>query len=306
MEMEYKDPSRRGRWIVVIGVLLAVVAGGAAFFLINQAQQEAGQAGLQKVAVVVAAQTIPARKIIEATDVTVREIPIDATNEQGIASTPDKVIGRVPAVAILAGPDGAHEPARLEHRGRAVHGPRSRGDRSAPTAPEWRAVSMTVPDDRAVGGLLTPNQTVDVFVTASVNVLTNSEDGIGKDGYYTDKSTKLSYQNMLILAKSGTYYILKAPLDVAEEISHLEASGAAAFSLALRPDVDTRLVDASALGTTTNRVIIRYGLPIPVAFPPVSGPVPVAKPTPTPAPSPSGSPGAATPGASASPSASPS
>ena len=41
MEMEYKDPSRRGRWIVVIGVLLAVVAGGAAFFLINQAQQQA-------------------------------------------------------------------------------------------------------------------------------------------------------------------------------------------------------------------------------------------------------------------------
>jgi len=106
---------------------------------------------------------------------------------------------------------------------------------------------------------------------------------------------------MLILAKSGTYYILKAPLDVAEEISHLQASGAASFSLALRPDTDTRLVDASALGTTTNRVIIRYGLPIPVAFPPVSGPVPVAKPTPTPTPNPS-----AAPGASASPSASPS
>ena len=305
MEMEYKDPSRRGRWIVVIGVLLAVVAGGAAFFLINQAQQEAGQAGLQKVAVVVAAQTIPARKIIEATDVTVREIPIDQTNEQGIASTPDKVIGRVPAVAILQGQMVLTNLLASSTEGGqfTVLGPE---ESIGTDAPEWRAVSMTVPDDRAVGGLLTPNQTVDVFVTASVNVLTNSEDGIGKDGYYTDKSTKLSYQNMLILAKSGTYYILKAPLDVAEEISHLEASGAAAFSLALRPDVDTRLVDASALGTTTNRVIIRYGLPIPVAFPPVSGPVPVAKPTPTPSPSPSGSPGAAKPGASASPSASPS
>ena len=103
MEMEYKDPSRRGRWIVIIGVILAVAAGGAAFFLINQAQQQAGQAGLQKVAVVVAAQTIPARKIIEAADVTVREVPIDDTNAQGIASTPDKVVGRVPAVAILQG-----------------------------------------------------------------------------------------------------------------------------------------------------------------------------------------------------------
>ena len=300
MEMEYKDPSRRGRWIVVIGVLLAVVAGGAAFFLINQAQQEAGQAGLQKVAVVVAAQTIPARKIIEATDVTVREIPIDDTNAQGIASTPEKVIGRVPAVAILQGQMVLTNLLASSSEGGqfSVLGPEETvGD----DTPDWRAVSMTVPDDRAVGGLLAPNQSVDVFVTASVNVLTNSEDGIGKDGFYTDKSTKLSYQNMLILAKSGTYYVLKAPLDVAEEISHLQASGAASFSLALRPDVDTRQVDASALGTTTNRVIVRYGLPIPVAFPPVSGPIPTPRPTPKPIASPS-----ASPDASASPSACPS
>ena len=300
MEMEYKDPSRRGRWIVVIGVILAVGAGGAAFFLINQAQQQAGQAGLQKVAVVVAAQTIPARKIIEATDITVREVPIDDTNAQGIASTPDKVIGRVPAVAILQGQMVLTNLLASSTEGGqfSVLGPEETvGDET----PDWRAVSMTVPDDRAVGGLLTPNQSVDVFVTASVNVLTNSEDGIGKDGFYTDKSTKLSYQNMLILAKTGTYYVLKAPLDVAEEISHLEASGAAAFSLALRPDVDTRQVDASALGTTTNRVIIRYGLPIPVAFPPVSGAVPTPKPTPKATPSPS-----ASPDASASPSARPS
>ena len=53
--------------------------------------------------VVVALQTIPARKIIEATDVEVREVPLDPTNAQGIVSTPDKVIGRVPAVTILAG-----------------------------------------------------------------------------------------------------------------------------------------------------------------------------------------------------------
>jgi Flp pilus assembly protein CpaB len=303
MEMEYKDPSRRGRWIVIIGVVLAVVAGGAAFYLINQAQQQAGQAGLQKVAVVVAAQTIPARKIIEAADVAVREIPLDDTNAQGIASTPDKVIGRVPAVAILQGQMVLTNLLASSTEGGqfSVLGPEeSFGDDS----PEWRAVSMTVPDDRAVGGLLTPNQTVDVFVTASVNVLTSSDEGIGKDGFYTDKSTKLSYQNMLVLAKTGTFYVLKAPVDVAEEISHLQASGAASFSLALRPEVDTREVDATALGTTTNRVIIRYGLPIPVAFPPVSGqsaPRATARPAASPAASPS-----ASPDASASPSPSPS
>ena len=178
MEMEYKDPSRRGRWIVVIGIVLAVAAGGAAFFLINQAQQQAGQAGLQRVAVVVAVQTIPARKIIEAADVTVREIPLDDTNAQGIASTPDKVIGRVPAVAILQGQMVLTNLLASSTEGGqfSVLGP---ADVFASDSPDWRAISMTVPDDRAVGGLLTPNQTVDVFVTASVNVLTNSEDGLG-------------------------------------------------------------------------------------------------------------------------------
>ena len=62
-------------------------------------------------------------------------------------------------------------------------------------------------------------------MTASVNVLTDSEVGIGEEGYYSDTSTKISYQNMLILAKAGQFYILKAPIDVAEEISHLQATG---------------------------------------------------------------------------------
>jgi predicted Zn-dependent protease len=38
--MEYRDPSKRGRWIVIAGVVLALAAGGAAFYLINQAQQQ--------------------------------------------------------------------------------------------------------------------------------------------------------------------------------------------------------------------------------------------------------------------------
>ena len=298
MEMEYKDPSRRGRWIVVIGVILAIAAGGAAFYVINQAQQQAGQAGLQKVSVVVAVQTIAARKIIEEGDVAVREVPLDDTNAQGIVSTVDKVIGRVASVTILQGQMVMTNLLASSSEGGqfSVLGP---DETPSPDGMPWRAISVTVPDDRAVGGLLQPNQTVDVFVTATVNVLTDSSAGLPKEGWYTDKSTKLSYQDMVILAKSGTFYILKAPLDVAEEISHLQASGSAAFSLALRPEVDTRIVDASIFGTTTNKVIVRYGLPIPVAFPPVSGPVPTPRPTPVPTAEPSA-------GASESPSASPS
>lgn len=288
MELEYKDPGRRGKYIVILGIALALLAGGGAFYLVNQAQQQAGQGDLQKVAVVVAARTIPARKVIEEGDVTVREIPIDPTNAQGIVSTPDKVIGRVPAVAVLEGQMVTTNVLASSAEGGqfSVLGP---DETVAPDSPAWRAVSLTVPDDRAVGGLLQPNQVVDVFATATVNVLLG-EETVNTEGYYTDKSTKLTYQGMVILAKAGTFYVLRAPLDVAEEISHLQASGTASFSLALRPELDTRAVDATTLGTTTNRLIIRYGLPIPVIYPPLEGALPLPSPTPAPTPAPTADP----------------
>ncbi len=109
--------------------------------------------------------------------------------------------------------------------------------RSAPDSETWRAVSLTVPDDRAVGGLVRPGDTVDVFVTTTVSV---PEDIAATGRYYTDKSTKITYQDLVVLAKASTFYVMKVPAAIAEEVSHLQASGAAAFSLALRPPADDR------------------------------------------------------------------
>jgi Flp pilus assembly protein CpaB len=278
MEMEYRDTSRRGKVIIVIGVVLALAAGGAAFYLINQYQQQAGQAGLQTVSVVVARQPIAARKPIEETDVEVREVPIDDSNAEGVVNSIDRVLGRVPAVTILQGQlVTTNLLASAASGGQfSILGPT---ETVAPDSEAWRAVSITVPDDRAVGGLIQPNQTVDVFVTATVLV----PQGLLDEGkYYTDKATKITYQQMLVLAKSGTFYIVKASLPIAEEIAHLQASGNATFSLALRPDQDVRFADASTLGETTNRLIKRYGLPIPEVYPPGRGPIPTVVPTPPP------------------------
>ena len=293
MEMEYRDPSKRGRWIVVIGVVLAIAAGAAAFFLINQAQQQAGQGGLQKVAVVVATRPIPARKPIEPDDVTVREIPIDPSNAQGIVSTPDKVIGRVLAVTVLQDQMVTTNLLASEVTGGqfSILGP---SETVGPDSEAWRAVALSVPDDRAVGGLIVPGMTVDVFISATVNV---PQDILDEGKYYADKSTKITYQNMQILAKTGTFYIVKATLAVSEEIAHLQASGNATFSFALRPDADVRFADASKLGETTNLIIQRYGLPIPVNFPQGNGPIPtpVATPSPSTAPPPSAPPASTAP-----------
>ncbi len=262
MEMEYHDTSRRGRLLIILGVVLAMAAGGTAFFLLNQTQAPS-EAQLQRVPVVVAVRVIAARKPIEAGDVTVRQVPVDQTNAQGVLPTVDKVIGRVAAVTILQGQLVTTNLLSSTQSGSAfsILGPE---ETIGPGSEAWRAVSLTVPADRAVGGLVEIGQTVDVFVTATVNVPQELTD---QKRYYTDKSTKITYQEMVILARAGDQYIVKCSLVVAEEINHLLAAGNVVFSLALRPDIDVRLVDASLLGATTNRLITKYGLPVPEVYP---------------------------------------
>ena len=295
MEMEYKDPSKRGKFIVVLGIVLALAAGGAAFFLINQAQQQAGQSGLQKVSVVVAVRPIAARKPVEADDVALREIPLDATNSAAIAITKlDDVLNHVLAVSVLQDQMLTTNMLASTSTGGqfSILEP---GETVAPDSESWRAVSITVADDKAVGGMIQAGMTVDIIATATVNV---PQDLLDSGKYYTDKSTKIMYQNMIILAKGAGFYILRATMPVAEEIAHMQAAGNMTFSMVLRPEQDIRQVDATTLGETTNRIIAKYGLPVPEVYPPGNGPLPTPLPTPsiTPIPSvaPSGSPAPST------------
>ena len=299
MEMEYKDPSKRGRWIVLLGVVLAVVAGGAAFYLINNAQQQAGQSGLKTTAAVVATRAIPARKPIEADDVVLRtDIPLDGTNAEGVVTDPGAVVGRILAVDVKPGQLVTTNLLASTTAGAQFSILRP-DETVAPDSEAWRAVSLTVTDDRAVAGMLGPGMMVDVFLTASVNV---PQSVLDEGQFYTDRSTKISWQNMEILSRQGTFYIVKATLPVAEEITHLQAAGNAQFSMVLRPDADTRTLDLSALGATTNRIIERYGLPVPENYPAGNGPISTPPPIPDITPPPSIDPNAsASPAASAAP-----
>ncbi len=70
------------------------------------------------------------------------------------------------------------------------------------------------------------------------------------------------------------------------------AAGNATFSLIMRPEADIRTVDVSKLGETTNKLISKYGLPVPEVFPPGHGPIPTPAPTPSPSPGSSPAPSA--------------
>jgi len=322
MEMEYKDPSRRGRWIVLLGLVLAIGAGAAAFFLINKAQQEAGQTGLKTVTALVAAKPIIAGKPIEAGDVGVRtDIPADQTNGMTdvLLTDPNQAVNLTLAVDLPAGSLVTRNLFRSAEAG-GLFSILKPTESVAPDSEAWRAVSINVPDDRAVGGLLSTGMFVDIFLTAQINVPAELQGAATTDAspapfasqdpladYYTDQSTKITYQNMQILARQGSFYIIKVPLLVAEEITHLQAIGNTMFSMAQRPAQDTRVLDVSALGETTNRIIERYGLPLPMNYPTRERPFPTNPPiaplTPPPAQAPAES---AAPGASAAPSAAPS
>jgi Flp pilus assembly protein CpaB len=304
MELEYKDDRRKGRFVILLGLVLALVAGGVAFYTVNQAQQNAGQSGAKRVSVVTAVATIAARAPIKAADVALREVPLDDTNANGVITDPNLVVGRIAAVTILQGQLVTTNMLASTTEGAPFSVLRP-DETVSPDSELWRAVAITVPDDLAVGGMLAPGQNVDVFVTAIVNV---PEDPTGT--YMSDRSTKIVYQNMVILARKEAFYVVRASLPVAEEIAHLQATGSATFSFALRPVEDQREIDATALGETNNRIIEKYGLPIPETIQlgtsprpsPSASATPIASAPPVTSPAPSGSPAASgTPAPSASP-----
>ena len=291
MELEYKENRSKSRFVVVAGVILALVAGGLAFYTLNQAQQQAGQSGVKKVSLVVAAVAIPARQVIKAADIAIRQVPLDDTNANGSITDPSLAVGRIAAVTILQGQLVTSNMLASTTEGVpfSILGP---DESVAPDSEAWRAIAITVPDDLALGGMVVAGQIVDVFVTAVVNIT----DPTGQ--YVTDRSTKISYQDVVILARTGSFYVIRASLAVAEELAHLQATGSATFSFALRPGADQRIMDVSDLGETTNRIIEKYGLPYPEPILPGGSPVPTPSSAPTASPAPSASPGAS-PGASA-------
>ena len=285
MEMEYKDSNRRGKFVIIAGVVLAVVAGVASFYLISQARNEVpGETVL--VDVVVAAQQIPARTPIAPGAVVVRKVPLDEATQVGIATDATKLVGQVLAVPVAIG-----QPIYLNmiasasgQSGFSILGP---DETVAPDSPAWRALSITIPDERAVAGLLVTGQTIDIFMTATMTVPVTAEPlGV----FYSDMVTKITYQDMVILGRAGSQYILKASLPVAEEINHMLAAGTISFSAALRPDQDVRFVDVAAMGATTNRILEKYGLPFPAIYPAASASIPplppIVFPTPPPTPAP--------------------
>ncbi|MEO8510564.1 MAG: SAF domain-containing protein [Chloroflexota bacterium] len=265
MELEYSDRnSRRSKVYIAVGIIVALIVGGVVFVALQASDLVGGSQPAEIRTVVVAVREIPGRKPIEEGDVATREVPVDATNEAAFARI-DEVLGRVSGVPISTGQLVSRNLLASTTEGQtfSIIAP---GEEYDAEGPDLRAVSINVPDAQAVAGTLVAGQRVDLLVTMPINPLigqTPEEADTTAADLLPGPSTKVTLQQLTILSRNGTIYILRSDLATAEKITELTAAGGV-FSMVLRPDQDDRI--ASTEGSTLDSLIEEFGFPLPKPF----------------------------------------
>ena len=243
---------------------------------------------LQKIPIVVAVRAIPARQAIVAEDVAVRDVPLDPTNANGVVTDPDQVIGRIPAVTILQNQPVTQNMLASSQAGDefSILGP---DESVGPDSEAWRAVSITVPDDLAVGGV--PQGRRDGRRLrdrgrpgpAGHRATGQLHDGPLDEDRLPERPDPRPQGPVLHHQGAARGWPRSSPIS--------RRSGTATMSMVLRPETSTSARSTPPrLGETTNRIIQKYGLPIPENYPRGNGPLPASRrsPPPTPFPSPAG------------------
>ncbi len=262
MELEYSDKnSKRSKLYIGVGLVIALIVGGIVFVAL-QATGLTAQAKVETREVVVAVREIPGRKPIEEGDVAMRTVTADVTNATAFNRI-DEVLGRVSGLPISTGQLVTRNFLASTTQGQAfsILEP---GQDYDPAGPNLRAVSVSVPDERAVAGTLQAGQRVDLLVTMAINPEIGQDAGqaaVAQASFIPGPSTKVTLQKLDILARNGALYILRTDLATAEKVAELTAAGGQ-FTMVLRADPDDRV--ATTTGSTIDRLIDEFGFPVPL------------------------------------------
>jgi Flp pilus assembly protein CpaB len=273
VELEYSDRnSRRSKVYIAVGIIVALLVA-ATVYIALQASGLTDEGEVEMRQVVVAAIEIPGRKTLEEADVVMRNVPVDPMSDAALASL-DQALGRIAAVPITPGQLITPNLLASTDEG-ATFSILPPGEEYSDSMPDLRAVSMTVPDDRAVAGTLVPGQPVDLIATLNVTPVedpttTPAEGEEGEEGeepapedegnMVAGPSTKTTLQRLDILSRTGSLYILRTDLATAEKITELQAAGAQ-FTFVLRATEDERTAETE--GSTLDRILEEFGFPAP-------------------------------------------
>lgn len=261
---------RRARLILIVGFLLALLAAVGTFMVASGGQGSAPVAA-PTTPVIVAARDIAPKTLVTEADLKVVRINNDAVPAAAVrAEQQSEVIGKVVTVPIqagefiLTGKFGATQGATF-----TVFPPNVRaepGQPIAPGTPNYRAMSITVPDPAAVGGAIQVGDVVDIMYTLNVDPTKYFRPQAGvvaggpQDTRMADFSTKIVLQRVPIIARTLAVYTIRTDAATAERIAYLQASGAQ-LQMLLRAPADDRA--AGTEGATFEPVQATFGFRIP-------------------------------------------
>lgn len=250
---------RRARLILIIGVVLALFAGAGTFFYASSAQTAPAQV-IQTTPVLVAAREIPAKTALTAADLKLQEYNVDAKPAAALSKAEDAV-GKITVQAISVGepimPTKFADPKSATFVVIPAAFLDANGAIKSDT-PNLRAMSITVPDQNAVGGVIQPGDVVDLMFTLQFDpakFITRP-----RPEQTPDFSAKIILERIPILARLAAVYTIRVDTVTAERIAYIQASGGQ-LAFLLRAPKDERA--AGTTGTTFGDVQSAFKLKIP-------------------------------------------
>jgi Flp pilus assembly protein CpaB len=253
---------RRARLVLIVGILLAVLGGAGAFVLSSSSGSKVPIAPpVVTTGVVVAARDLPPRTALTAADIRVAQYPTDIAPATALAKAED-VVGKVAQQTITAGEPilpnklGAAGVAWTVFPPNALPAP---GQPIPAGTPDYRVWILTVPDGNAAGGVVQVGDYVDLMLTWTIDA--GKFTGPADPNRLADVLTKITLQNIQILARAGAAYTIRTDAQTAEQLGYLQAAGVQ-MTFLLRQAQDQRTVVTQ--GGTFGPVYKRFNFPIPV------------------------------------------
>ena len=215
---------RRARLVLIVGILIAIFAGGMTYVASSGSKSEAPPP-VETKDVLVAARDLPARSALTAADVKVQKYPVDLAPTTALAK-PDEVVGKIAQQSLAAGEPIL--PGKFAAAGAAsftVFPPNAQPPAGQPIAagtPDYRAMSITVADALAAGGAVQVGDIVDVLFTFNLDP---AKYFTGTDlNRLSDVSSKIVLQNLPVIARTLSVYTIRTDAQTAEQIAYLGAA----------------------------------------------------------------------------------
>ncbi len=250
---------RRARLILIVGVALALVAGVGTFVYASGAKSDQPVA-VPTVAVLVAAREIPAKTTLTSADVKLQEFNLDAKPAAAMTKA-DDALGKITVQSISVGepilPSKFSDPKNPSFVviPASFIGP---DGAPVPNSPNFRAMSITVPDQNAVGGTILAGDIVDMVFTLQFDPQTKLRNPTPQQA--VDFSAKIILERLPILARLASVYTIRVDALTAERIAYLQSSGGQ-IAFLLRAPKDERA--SGSTGATFGDIYTNFRIKIP-------------------------------------------